>query len=35
MLHKLSLATINRIKAQQVVTGIVAVAKELVEYPTK
>lgn len=33
MLHKLSAATVTRIKAQQVITGLVAVVKELIEYP--
>jgi DNA mismatch repair ATPase MutL len=32
MLHKLSAATVTRIKAQQVITGLVAAVKELLEY---
>ncbi len=32
MLHKLDPITISRIKAQQVITGIVASVKELLEY---
>lgn len=31
-LNKLPPSTVNRIKAQQIITGLVAVVKELVEY---